>query len=105
MPPTNSLNMPNAKLAHKKQAIVYKRILWLLGATLLAYATAHAALLAGLDPNGQDTKERSSLLEMISVALLPLLLLVGYGARTYKWGLWCLASILLVLTIFNGWLA
>lgn len=109
MPQTNSLRHSATATAQKtqrqKQPVVRKRIFWLLMAIMFAYLVAHAGLLAGLDTQGQDTKDRAALLEMLSVAAFPLLLLVGYGARTYKWGLWFLVVILFGLTTFNGWLA
>lgn len=108
MPTPRNLNQhPNitaSKKQRQKQPVARKRIFWLITASVFAYLVTHATLLAGLGTQGQDTREHGTLLEMLSVALFPLLLLVGYGARTYKWGLWALAAVLLGLTTLNGWL-
>ncbi|MGO3518543.1 MAG: hypothetical protein ACTINM_08670 [Acetobacter cibinongensis] len=89
----------------QKRLLVYKRILWLLAASLLAYAVCHYGTLLALDTHGEDNRVRVNVIEMFGVALLPLLLLVGYGARTYKWGLWSLVVLAGGMTLSGWWLA
>lgn len=72
----------------EKRKTVYRRIGWLTCACVLAYVAAHFAVITSLQWGGEENRIAVNVGEVIATALLPLLILVAYGARTYKWGLW-----------------
>lgn len=99
---THKLPHTSAAQARSKQTHrAFRRIVWLFAAVFLAYAGSHTVMLSGLAHTHKDSFGYNELFEMGAVALFPIFLLVGFGARTLKWGLWLLGGLVVALTFYS----
>lgn len=85
----------------EKRRAVYRRMAWLAAATMLAYLMAHFLVMHAVLGNGPENRLATTMAEAVAIALLPLLILLGYGLRTHAWGLWVLLVLCGGMALYN----
>ncbi|OUI87114.1 hypothetical protein [Acetobacter tropicalis] len=84
---------PAARRRIEKRHAVYRRMAQLATAAVLAYLSAHFIVMHVVLRDGVENRVAITVAEAVATAALPLLLLLGYGARTHGWGLWILLAL------------
>ncbi|KXV57340.1 hypothetical protein AD947_08900 [Acetobacter tropicalis] len=93
--------VPAARRRIEKRHAVYKRMAQLAAAAVLAYLSAHFIVMHAVLRNGVENRAAITVAEAVATAALPLLLLLGYGARTHGWGLWVLLVLCGLMAVCN----